>query len=229
MGVAAYPALADSTTKESPRAGSQATKEAVQEQRSAAIRAALKGLVDDKTLTAEQADKVAETLGKSGAVRGGPDGFGLRRRGGLLGVEGPQADEAAAKVLGMSVEDLRTALRDDDTTLADLAKKQGKDVDTLVAALVTVAKDRLAEAVKAGRITQDTATKMEKTLEQRVRNVVQNGRPAFGPLGGGKLRHFGGPGQRPGDLPEHGFRRDGDAPAEPDSGESSSSSSLGKA
>jgi hypothetical protein len=229
MGVAAYPALADSTTKESPRAGSEAAKEAAQERRSTAIREALKGLVDDKTLTAEQADKVADTLGKSGKFRGGPDGpgeFGLKRGGGLLGVEGPQADEAAAKVLGMSVEELRTALRDEDTTLADLAKKQGKDVDTLVAALVTAAKERLAEAVKAGRISQDTATKMEKTLEQRVRTVVQNGRPAFGPLGGGKLRHFGGPGQRPGDLPEHGFRQDGDAPGEPGSGETSS---LGKA
>ena len=204
MGVAAYPALADSTTKESPQAGSEAAKQAAQDRRTTAIRDALKGLVDDKTLTADQADKVADTLGKSGGFRGGPDGAGGPGRGwhgggGLLGVEGPQADEAAAKVLGMSVEDLRAALKEGDTTLAELAKKQGKDVDTLVSALVTVAKARIADGVKAGRISQDTATKMEKTLEQRVRTVVQNGRPAPGPLGG--RMHFGGPGMRPDQTP----------------------------
>ena len=194
MGVAAYPALADSTAKESPQAGSEAAKQAAQDRRSAAIREALKGLVDDKTLTDAQADKVADALGKSDAVRGfgGP---GFRGGGGLLGVEGPEADEAAAKVLGMSVDDLRAALRDG-STLADLAKKQGKDVDTLVSALVEVAKARIAEGVKAGRITQETATQIEKTLEQRVRTVVQNGRPAPGPLGGG-MRMHGAPGRGP--------------------------------
>jgi hypothetical protein len=222
MGVAAYPALADSTTKESPQAGSEAARQAAQDRRATAIREALKGLVDDKTLTADQADKVADTLGKSG--RGGPDGAGgpgrgWRGGGGLLGVEGPQADEAAAKVLGMSVDDLRAALKDGDTTLAELAKKQGKDVDTLVAALVTVAKDRIADGVKAGRITQDTATKMEKTLEQRVRTVVQNGRPAPGPLGGGRM-HFGGPGKRPDQAPP----KSDETPAPSESGTADSSS-----
>lgn len=220
MGVAAYPALADSTTKESPQAGSEAAKQAMQDHRTTAIRDALKGLVDDKTLTADQADKVAETLGKAGGMRGGPDGAGgpgrgWRGGGGLLGVEGPQADEAAAKVLGMSVEDLRTALKNGDT-LAELAKKQGKDVDTLVSALVTVAKARIADGVKAGRISQDTATKMEKTLEQRVRTVVQNGRPAPGPLGGGRM-HFGGPGMRPDQTPPK-------APENSESGTADSSS-----
>jgi hypothetical protein len=201
MGAAAYPALADSTTKESPQAGTQALQKAVEERKASAIRDALKGLVDDKTLTAEQADKVADTLSKTlGPGRfGGKDGGprGMHGGGGLLGVEGPQADEAAAKVLGMSVADLRTALREG-STLADLAKKQGKDVDTLVSALVAVAKQRLAEGVKAGKITQETATQIEKTLEQRVRTVVQNGRPVPGPMGG-RMHWRGGPDQMPGD------------------------------
>lgn len=205
MGVAAYPALADSTAKESPQAGSDAAKEAAQDLKSTAIREALKGLVDDKTLTSEQADKVAETLGKSDKLPGfgGP---GFRRGGaGLLGVEGPEADEAAAKVLGMSVDDLRTALRDG-STLADLAKKQGKDVDTLVSALVTVAKARIDEGVKAGKITQETATQIEKTLEQRVRTVVQNGRPAPGALGG-RMHMNGAPGHRPWLAPDQGDQK----------------------
>lgn len=225
MGVAAYPALADSTTKESPRAGTQALQQAVQERKAAAIREALKGLVDDKTITADQADKVAESLGKSGAARGfagpgvpgSPGAVGERRGGGgLLGVEGPQADEAAAKVLGMSVEDLRAALRDG-ATLAELAKKQGKDVDALVSALVTAAKALLAEGVKSGRITQEMATRIEKTLEQRVRTVVQNGRPAPGPMGGMR-RHFDG---RPGEAPAP----DGATPVPPTPGPSPSATS----
>jgi hypothetical protein len=99
----------------------------------------------------------------------------------------------------MSVDDLRTALRSG-STLADLAKKQGKSVDTLVSALVTTAKARLAEGVKAGKITQETADQIEKTLEQRVRTVVQTGRPAPGALGG-RMHMRGGPGG-PGGWPK---------------------------
>jgi len=194
MGVVAYPALADSTTKESPQAGTQAAPKEVQDRKAAAIREALKGLVDNKTLTQEQADKVADTLSKTP----GPGGFmgpgGMHRGGGLLGVEGPEADAAAAKVLGMSVDDLQTALRNG-STLAELAKKQGKSVDTLVSALVAVAKQRVADGVKAGKITQATADRINATLEQRVRSVVQNGRPAPGALGGPRMHMRGGPGQ----------------------------------
>jgi hypothetical protein len=232
MGVAAYPALADSTAKESPQTGSEAAKQAAQERRSTAIREALKGLVDDKTLTQEQADKVAETLSKADSVRGfgGPGGF---RHGGagLLGVEGPAADEAAAKVLGMSVEDLRTALRDG-STLADLAKQQGNDVDTLVSALVEVAKERIAEGVKVGKITQETATQIEKTLEQRVRTVVQNGRPGPGPFGG-RMHLHDAPGHRPWLPPEQkGQSPDTESPKpgpSPSATNSTNSSSFGVA
>ena len=228
MGVAAYPALADSTTKESPQAGTEALQKAVQERKAAAIREALKGLVDDKTLTDEQADKVAEKLSQSP----GPLGFGLRkhgpphslRGGGLLGVEGQAADEAAAKVLGMSVEDLQAALREG-STLADLAKKQGKDVDTLVDALVAVAKERVAEGVKAGKITQETADRIEKTLEQRVRTVVQNGRPAFGAMGGPRMHLKGGPGHEGWPGPDLKRIPDTETPAPSPSATGSTSSS----
>ena len=231
MGAAAYPALADSTAKESPQAGTQALQKAVQERKAAAIREALKGLVDDKTLTSEQADKVAGTLSTGEGARAfsglgkGQGPGGMRGGGGLLGVEGPQADEAAAKVLGMSVEDLRTALRDG-STLAELAKKQGKDVDTLVSALVTVAKARVAEGVKAGKITKETADRIEKTLEQRVRTVVQNGRPAPGPLGG-RMHMNGAPG-RPWAGPEKGPDSETPKPGPSPSATGSTSSSSFK-
>jgi hypothetical protein len=223
--VVAYPALADNSTKESPQAGSEAAQKAFKERRIAAIREQLKGLVDDKTLTQEQADKVASTLGgadRPGGPAGPMAGRGFRPGGGgLLGVEGPEADASAAKVLGLSVDDLRTALKDG-STLAALAKKQGKDVDALVTALVAVAKDRLSQEVKAGRITQQTADQIEKTLEQRVRTVVQNGRPAFGGPGGGHGHGWhgghefgGGPGQRPDGTAPDGTAPDGATPDAP--------------
>src|SRR4051794_31090078 len=76
-GAIAYPALADSSTKESPQAGSEAAQKAAVDRRTAAIREALKGLVDDKTLTSAQADKVASKLGATDALRGG---FGMAGR-----------------------------------------------------------------------------------------------------------------------------------------------------
>jgi hypothetical protein len=209
----AYPALADSSKKESPQAGSEAAKKAAQDRRTSAVREALKGLVDDKTLTAAQADKVASTLGSTDALRGGFAGMGrpgVRPGGGLLGVEGPEAEAAAAKVLGISAEDLRTELRKG-TTLAQLAKQQGKDVDTLVNALVAAAKDRLAASVKAGRITQAAATQIEKTLEQRVRDVVQNGRPALGGMGGHRFHGPDANGEAPSAAP-NGTAPDSQAP-----------------
>jgi hypothetical protein len=229
----AYPALADNSKKESPQAGSDAAKQAAQDRRTAAIRAALQGLVDDKTLTPAQADKVASTLAKSGALPGGlgrlggPDGPGIGRGGGLLGVEGPKADEAAAKVLGLSVDDLRTQLRSG-STLADIAKKQGKDVNALVNALDAVAKEQLDASVKAGRLSQASATQIEKTLEQRVRTVVQNGRPGPGAIGGQRWR--GGPG-----WGANGKAPDGQAPNSespkpgPTASTSANSSSFGSA
>jgi hypothetical protein len=236
----AYPALADNSKKESPQATpqaapNQAAQKAAQDRRATAIRDALKGLVDDKTLTAAQADKVASTLSQADALRGGiagmarpggpggPGGPGVKPGGGLLGVEGPEADAAAAKVLGLSVGDLRTALGSG-STLADLAKKQGKSVDTLVSALVAVAENRLNAEVKAGRLTQDTATQIEKTLDQRVRTVVQHGRPEFVPMGG--RWHDNGPAgsAAPGQTPPSGSPKPG-----PSSSTSASSASFGSA
>jgi hypothetical protein len=139
-------------------------------------------------------------------------------------VEGPQADEAAAKVLGLSVDDLRTALRSG-STLAQLAKKQGKDVDSLVNALVTVAKDRLAEGVKAGWMTQDRAAQIEKTLEQRVRSVVQNGRPGPGFKADRPWRDHGWPGQKGHDQEREGTTPSPNGSAKPTPSESAKTSS----
>jgi hypothetical protein len=177
-----------------------------QARRVSAIKEALKGLVDDKTLTQEQADKVADTLGTPGALgnrgdggpgrAGGPGGFGMRPGPGMA--DTMQAEvEAAAKVLGMSVSDLRAALQEG-TTLAELARKQGKSEDELIDALVAVAKTRLAEAVKAKRITQERADEIEANLPDQVRAIVEHGRRGMGPGGQGGPGGHAGTGKRQG-------------------------------
>ena len=62
---------------------------------------------------------------------------------------------AAAEFLGLDRQELRTHLPG--TSLAVLAEKQGKSVSALEAAVVAPAKQRLARAVAAGKLSQARA------------------------------------------------------------------------
>lgn len=147
---------------------------------------ALAGLVSDGSITQEQADEVASTLSEAGIGQGhGP--------GGLRG--GPDLS-AAATALGMTEDELRTALRTEGTTLADVAEQQGVPVDTLVDALVTAGEERIADAVEDGRLTQEQADERLADLEERITERVESALPAPGERG------RGGPGARGGDGTE---------------------------
>jgi hypothetical protein len=138
------------------------------------ITEALAGLVDDGSITQEQADEVAATLAESGL--GGPGG-----RGG----HGPGMDlSVAAQTLGMTEDELRTALEADGATLAQVAEDQGVEEDALVDALVTAGKERIADAVADGRLTQEEADQRLADLEAQVTERVESSLP--------------GPGDRPG-------------------------------
>jgi hypothetical protein len=144
-----------------------------------AIKDALAGLVTDGTLTQAQADQVAATLDESDALRG--HGGGGHGRGGL-------DLDAAATALGMTVEELRTALAVEGTTLADVAAAEGVDTSTLVDALVAAGTERLTQAVEDGRLTQAEADERLAALPERVAALVEEelrfGRPGRGPRGG---------------------------------------------
>jgi hypothetical protein len=202
----AIPAMADSSGSST----STSSAPDAQTGRLDAIKNALKGLVEDKTLTQAQADKVASALSQPGAL--GPLGGGHRGPGGMggpgfggPGFRGPgfgglQAGlDAAAKALGMSAADVRTALQGG-STLADLAKKQGKDETAVVNALVDAAKTQLADAVKAGRLTQARSDEIAKDLPARIKDFVDNGGPKLGMRGPDGMRGGmrGGPGGGPG-------------------------------
>jgi len=164
-GAVVVPAVASAATSETDAATEIAD-------RVSAIREALTGLVDDNTITEEQADRVAETLadelpshGRGGGHggHGGPGGMG---RG--LGLD------SAAEALGLTEDELREALSDGDT-LAEVAEQEGVAVDAVVEALVADARERLAQAVEDGDLTQAEADEMVTDLEARVRERVEEG------------------------------------------------------
>jgi DNA-binding phage protein len=78
----------------------------------------------------------------------------------------------AAETLGMTEDELRTALREDDKTLAQVAEEQGVERQVLVDALVADANARLAEKVADGSITQEQADRRAETLTEAVERMI---------------------------------------------------------
>ena len=147
-------------------------------------------LVEDGTLTQEQAAKVGEHLAQSlpggpeGPRMGGPPGLEGRGPGGAPGLEGPpdmkggmgpgpmhQALETAAGSLGMTKEELRSELKDG-ATLGEIADAEGVGRADLVVDLVAAAKSELAERVESGDLTQEQADELTATLEERAAEAL---------------------------------------------------------
>lgn len=143
----------------------------------------LQGLVDDGTISADQAQAVAEALADEVHPGGhrGPRGFGQ-----------------IAEFLGMEAEDFRAALQEYDT-LADLAAANGSSADELIDFLVSQAEERIAQAVADGKIDQAEADEKLAEIEERVTTLVNSeipepgDRPGRRGPGGGEEGGFGGP------------------------------------
>ena len=106
-----------------------------------------------------------------------------RHQGGPRGHGGMVDLAVAAKALGMSEADLKTAL-EDGKSLADIAKDKGVDKAKVIDALVAEAKSHLAEAVTEGHLTQAQADERAKDLEARITDRV-DGKAPTGPMGEG--------------------------------------------
>jgi hypothetical protein len=158
---------------------SDATTDTAETERGQWLKDAVQALVDDGTLTQEQADKVVTAIeaAKPEGGRGGRGGHGGMRGAGL---------ETAATALGVTAEELRTELQAG-KTIAEVAGEQGVDVATVVAAMVTEAEARLAQAVTDGKLTQAEADEKAAELEARITERVN----ADAPMRGG--RHGRGP------------------------------------
>lgn len=134
----------------------------------------LKPLVDAGTITQAQADAVIAALVADMPAPGDHGDHG--------GKGGPGLD-VAAQALGMSAEELHTAL-DGGQTLAQVAADKGVNVQVVVDALVASATTHINQEVADGEITQAEADQKLADLTQRVTDRVNNPKPQGGPQGG---------------------------------------------
>jgi hypothetical protein len=148
----------------------------------------LDGLVAKGTITQAQADEILAALNAARPAHG-PGGKGHGRGFGKL--------DAAAQALGMTVEDLRSALQGG-KSLAAVATEKGIDVAKVVDALVAEFKAHLDQEVASGIHTQAEADQKLAGARSRIEAFVNGTAPAGGPggFGGGRPGHgpgFGGP------------------------------------
>jgi hypothetical protein len=126
----------------------------------------------------ESADTPLFGFGLRGGFGHGPGkGFGMHA--------GPfhHGLDAAADYLGITEDELRQRLADG-KTLAEIAKAEGKSVDGLTQALLADTKERLADAVKDGKLTQSQADDLLERAKQGVDRLVEG---SFQPRFGGRM------------------------------------------
>ena len=198
-GVSVSAAVGDSTADTTATSDTTATTDTYGTDSAAPVRPdpttklgdVLKPLVDDGTITQDQADKVIAAIvaarpagGPFGGHRG-PGGFG----GGILGA----GLDVVATTLGITTDEVRTAL-ESGQTIADLAVSKGKTAHDVIDAVVAAATTKINDAVTAGNLTQTQADKLIANLTTIATDFVNDvklpGGPGFGGPG------FGGPGHR---------------------------------
>lgn len=171
------------------------------------VEEALGGLVDDGTIDQGQADAVASALEEARPERAfGPGGFGHHGPG-HHGFGWHVDLSTAAESLGITEEELRSAIGDGQT-LAEVAAERGVAVEAVVDALVAAQRERVAEEVDDGGLTQEQADELLADAEERVTALVDGELPALpGFHGGGGWPH--GPGPARGFLHDGGSTDDG--------------------
>ena len=147
------------------------------------LRDTLQSLVDDGTITAEQADAVTAHLVENRPERDGRgEGRGEGRAEGRSEGRGPGmfgrgvTSEALTDLLGLGAQELRQQVRDG-ATLAEIATAQGVETQAVIDELVGELTERLANAVENGRLDQAEADEKLADAEAKITDMVDNGRP----------------------------------------------------
>jgi len=149
----------------------------------------LDSLVKDGTITQAQADKITSSVEtKVKAQHAERDANQQAKRQEFL--------TTAAKAIGVSTTDLEAQLKSG-KTLADVAKANNVDPNSVVAALVAELNTKIDADVASGKLTAEQGTARKATATQRVTDMVNNG-PRHGGKGGpggmGGRGEHGGPG-----------------------------------
>jgi len=131
------------------------------------VQEALTGLVDDGTISQEQADAVEAVLEEARPERA-MHHRGFRRH---------LALSVVAESLGISQDELRSALGEG-STIADVAADEGVGVASVIDAIVTAVQERLDERVAAGDLTQERADELLAGAEERATALVNGELPA---------------------------------------------------
>ena len=126
----------------------------------------LEQAVTEGHLTQEQADRMRER-----ADQGLGFGPGMRGRGAWGPGKGWADSESspvavAADALDMTADELSAELKDG-KSIADVANERGVDPQTIADSILAGLKDRLAQAVADGKITQEQADQMLSRMEER--------------------------------------------------------------
>jgi hypothetical protein len=145
------------------------------------VQEALGGLVDDGTITQEQAAAVETALGDARQERGTGRGLGHH-----LGLS------AVAEALGVSEDELRTALQDG-RTIAEVAADEGVEVQAVVDAVVAAQREHLDEKLADGDLTQEQADELLAGADERVTAMTEDEWSSFRGGPGGRHRHRSGP------------------------------------
>jgi|GEM_PF-1779507 len=148
------------------------------------------------TMLAEMQENITEHLQQPGLPMGqGPAGQMMRAQ--RVGWQMHGQLDLIAETLGMTQEELQTALQDG-KTVAQVAEEKGVALDTLVEALLAPRRTALADRVAAGDLTQAEAdemlTRMQENITARLQQAGQGGgmwgqggRMGGGRMGGGRM------------------------------------------
>ena len=148
------------------------------------LREVLESLVEDGTISADQADAVtAHLVEQRPEVRWHRHGPGRHGRFGGPAARGAISD-AVTELLGLDADTVRDELRGG-KTLAELAEENGVSTETLVDTLVAEASERLDVAVENGRIDDDKAAEFEEKLEEQITKRVNGEFPLRDRFGAG--------------------------------------------
>ena len=195
LGLPGFAGAQTSDSSPSTTAPADPAARAPKPERGAWLRDTLAPLVEKGTITQAQADAVIAALEAAKPAKG-PRGHAP---GGKAFRGGPGRLDAAATAIGITVEELRTALQGGQS-LADVAKSKGVDAEKVVSALVAELKAHLDEGVASGRHTRAEADQKLARVTERIRAFVNGEAPLKGGPGGFGHRH-GPRGPRPDGAP----------------------------